>query len=73
VGLAGVLVIVKPKSQTFSICEFLAIGTVVVVDWRDIATKRIAFHIPLVVIALANGIFFLEWPGIWLGIGFSAS
>jgi drug/metabolite transporter (DMT)-like permease len=57
VGFIGVLLIVKPSPQTVSIHEFLAIGTVVVVALRDIVTKRIGAHVPLLVIALANAIF----------------
>jgi drug/metabolite transporter (DMT)-like permease len=71
VGLAGVLLIVKPKPRTISICEFLAISTVVVVDLRDIATKRIVCHIPLLIIALANAIFvYLNGLGFGLAQGF---
>lgn len=70
-GLAGVLLIVKPKPQNISICEFLAIGTLVVVDLRDIATIRIASHIPLLIIALANAIFVsLNGLGFGLAQGF---
>ena len=57
VGFIGVLLIVKPTPQTVSIYEFLAMGTVIVVGLRDIVTKRIGDHVPLLIIALANAIF----------------
>lgn len=57
VGFIGVLLIVKPMPQTISIYEFLALGTVVVVALRDLVTKRIGSHVPLLIVALANAIF----------------
>ena len=57
VGFIGVLLIVKPTPQTFTIYEFLAIGTVVVVALRDLVTKRIPANVPLLIVALANAIF----------------
>ncbi|MEQ1520988.1 MAG: DMT family transporter [Aestuariivirga sp.] len=56
-GFVGVLLIVKPSPQTITIYEFLAVGTVIVVAFRDLVTKRIPTHVPLLVIALANAIF----------------
>ena len=56
-GFAGVLLIVKPSPQTITIYEFLAVGAVIVVAFRDLVTKRIPAHVPLLVIALANAIF----------------
>lgn len=56
-GFVGVLLIVKPSLQTISIYEFLAMGAVVVVALRDLVTKRIPSHVPLLIIALANAIF----------------
>lgn len=56
-GFAGVLLIVKPSPQTITIYEFLAMGAVVVVALRDLVTKRIPSHVPLLIIALANAIF----------------
>lgn len=56
-GFVGVLLIVKPSPQTITIYEFLAVGTVIVVAFRDLVTKRIPAHVPLLVIALANAIF----------------
>jgi drug/metabolite transporter (DMT)-like permease len=56
-GFLGVLLIVKPMPQTITIYEFLAVGAVIVVALRDLVTKRIPAHVPLLVIALANAIF----------------
>ena len=56
-GFAGVLLIVKPAPQTFTIYQSFAIGIVIVVALRDLVTKRIAAQVPLLVIALANAIF----------------
>jgi S-adenosylmethionine uptake transporter len=56
-GFLGVLLIVKPMPQTITIYEFLALGAVIVVAFRDLVTKRIPAHVPLLVIALANAIF----------------
>jgi drug/metabolite transporter (DMT)-like permease len=56
-GFVGVLFIVKPSPQTITIYEFLAVGAVVVVALRDLVTKRISAHVPLLIIALANALF----------------
>ena len=56
-GFVGVLLIVKPAPQTITIYECLAVGAVIVVAFRDLVTKRIPAHVPLLVIALANAIF----------------
>jgi drug/metabolite transporter (DMT)-like permease len=56
-GFVGVLFIVKPSPQTITIYEFLAVGAVVVVALRDLVTKRIPAHVPLLIIALANALF----------------
>jgi S-adenosylmethionine uptake transporter len=56
-GFVGVLLIVKPSPQTITIYEFFAVGTVIVVALRDLVTKRIPAHVPLLVIALANAVF----------------
>lgn len=70
-GFAGVLLIVKPSPQTITIYEFLAVGAVIVVAFRDLVTKRIPAHVPLLVIALANAIFIsLSGFGVGLVQGF---
>ena len=70
-GFVGVLLIVKPMPQTITIYEFLALGAVIVVAFRDLVTKRIPTHVPLLVIALANAIFIsLSGFGVGLVQGF---
>lgn len=72
-GFLGVLLIVKPMPQTITIYEFLAVGAVLVVAFRDLVTKRIPAHVPLLVIALANAIFIsLSGFGVGLTQGFRA-
>ena len=56
-GFVGVLLIVKPSPQTITVYEFFAVGAVVVVAFRDLVTKRIPAHVPLLIIAFANAIF----------------
>lgn len=70
-GFLGVLLIVKPMPQTITIYEFLALGAVIVVAFRDLVTKRIPGHVPLLVIALANAIFIsVSGFGVGLAQGF---
>ncbi len=72
-GFAGVLLIVKPSPQTISIYEFFAVGAVLVVAFRDLITKRIPAHVPLLVIALANAVFIsVSGFGVGLAQGFKA-
>ena len=70
-GFVGVLLIVKPSPQTITIYEFLAVGAVIVVAFRDLVTKRIPAHVPLLVIALANAVFIsVSGFGVGLAQGF---
>ena len=72
-GFLGVLLIVKPMPQTITIYEFLALGAVIVVAFRDLVTKRIPAHVPLLIIALANAIFIsLSGFGVGLLQGFKS-
>ena len=72
-GFLGVLLIVKPMPQTITIYEFLALGAVIVVAFRDLVTKRIPAHVPLLVIALANAIFIsVSGFGVGLVQGFTS-
>jgi S-adenosylmethionine uptake transporter len=72
-GFLGVLLIVKPLPQTITIYECLAVGAVIVVAFRDLVTKRIPAHVPLLVIALANAVF-ISVSGLGVGLmqGFKA-
>ncbi len=70
-GFVGVLLIVKPSPQTITIYEFFAVGAVIVVAFRDLVTKRIPAHVPLLVIALANAVFIsVSGFGVGLAQGF---
>ncbi|MGB8314980.1 MAG: DMT family transporter [Aestuariivirga sp.] len=57
VGFLGVMLVMKPAPQTISIYELLALGTVAMVALRDIVTKKIPPHVPLLIVALANAVF----------------
>ena len=56
-GFIGVLLIVKPAPQTFSIYEALALSIVLALAIRDIITRRIPARVPTLIIALANALF----------------
>lgn len=56
-GFIGVLLIVKPAPQTFSLYEALALAIVFSLAIRDIITRRIPARIPTLIIALANALF----------------
>ena len=56
IGFCGVLLVVKP-SASLSLHELSALGVVIAVALRDVATKRIAASVPSVTIALANAVF----------------
>jgi drug/metabolite transporter (DMT)-like permease len=72
-GFVGVLLIVKPSPQTITIYEFFAVGAVIVVALRDLITKRIPAHVPLLVIAFANAVFItVSGLGVGLAQGFRA-
>jgi drug/metabolite transporter (DMT)-like permease len=46
VGFAGVLIMVRPGGADFDVYAALAIGTVVCVTIRDVATRYLSHHIP---------------------------
>lgn len=56
-GFLGVMLVVKPVPQSLSIYQLLALGTVVVVALRDVVTRKIPPHVPLLIVALANAVF----------------
>jgi drug/metabolite transporter (DMT)-like permease len=66
-GFLGVMLVVKPTLQSLSIYQLLALGTVLVVALRDVVTKKIPPHVPLLVVALANAVFALA-GGLGLGV-----
>jgi drug/metabolite transporter (DMT)-like permease len=56
VGLSGVLLIVKPASDGFNIATVFAIGAVITVVLRDVATKRIPYATPALLLTLVSSI-----------------
>jgi len=56
-GLLGVALIVKPSPSTFTIYEAIALTIMFSLAIRDIITRRIAGHIPSLIVALANALF----------------
>jgi S-adenosylmethionine uptake transporter len=56
-GFLGVMLVIKPAPQSLSIYQLLALGTVVVVALRDVVTRKIPPHVPLLIVALANAVF----------------
>ncbi len=56
-GFIGVLMIVRPAPQTFSIYEGLALSIVLALAVRDIITRRIPARVPTLIIALANALY----------------
>lgn len=67
IGLVGVLFIVKPSPSQFSIYEGFALFIVLNLAVRDIITRRIASHVPSLIIALANAVF-VTLGGLALGL-----
>ena len=57
VGLLGVILIVKPTPQTFTIYEAFALSIVFALAVRDIVTRRIPRHVPSLIVAFANAFF----------------
>jgi drug/metabolite transporter (DMT)-like permease len=57
IGFAGVLLIVKPAPQSFTIYEAFALTIVLSLAVRDIITRRIPAKVPTLIVALANAIF----------------
>ncbi|MDP4822321.1 MAG: DMT family transporter, partial [Aestuariivirgaceae bacterium] len=53
-GFAGVLLIVQPGGEAFSIYAMLGVGVVFLAAARDILTRHIGLHVPGSVIAFGN-------------------
>jgi S-adenosylmethionine uptake transporter len=54
VGLSGVLLIVKPSPQSFTIYDGFSLGLIVAIAVRDIITRRLNFNVPTMIVVLAN-------------------
>ena len=57
IGFIGVLLIVKPAPQSFTIYEAFALTIVLSLAVRDIITRRIPAKVPTLIVALANAVF----------------
>mgnify|MGYP003513079859 CR=1 FL=1 len=67
IGFIGVLMIVKPSPESFTIYEVFALTIVFSLACRDIITRRIPARIPTLIIALANAAF-VTLGGVALGL-----
>ncbi len=56
-GFLGVLLIVKPAPQAFTIYDVFALLVVAAVAVRDLVTRRIPSRVPTLIVALANAVF----------------
>jgi len=57
IGLVGVVLIVKPAPQSFTVYEAFALTIVLSLAVRDIITRRIPAKVPTLIVALANAVF----------------
>jgi S-adenosylmethionine uptake transporter len=67
IGMVGVIMIVRPTPDTFTIYEAFALSIVLALAVRDIVTRRIPRQVPSLIIALANA-FFVTIGGIALAL-----
>jgi len=67
IGFIGVLLIVKPAPQSFTIYETFALSIVLSLAVRDIITRRIPAKVPTLIVALANALF-VTLGGVALGL-----
>jgi drug/metabolite transporter (DMT)-like permease len=51
VGFAGVMIIVRPGSEGFNAYSLWALGAVVFIVLRDLATRRLSVHVPSIFVA----------------------
>jgi drug/metabolite transporter (DMT)-like permease len=56
VGLAGVLIIIRPGASAFNPYAILALLSVVFITARDLTTRTLGAHVPATVIAFASAI-----------------
>jgi drug/metabolite transporter (DMT)-like permease len=55
-GMFGVLLVVQPSPQHFSIYDVSALSIVVMMAARDIITRRITLRVPTLIVALGNAV-----------------
>ena len=56
VGLAGVMIIIRPGMEGFSVWSLWALGAVVCVTVREITTRRLSADVPSMPVALATAV-----------------
>ena len=56
VGLAGVMIIIRPGIEGFSVWSLWALGAVVCVTVREITTRRLSADVPSMPVALATAV-----------------
>ncbi len=56
VGFAGVLLIIQPGAEGFTIASVYALGAVAFVTVRDLAARRLSADVPSVMVALLAGV-----------------
>ena len=56
VGLAGVMIIIRPGMEGFSVWSLWALGAVVCVTIREITTRRLSADVPSMPVALATAV-----------------
>lgn len=56
VGFAGVMLIVRPGSEGFSIFSLAAVGSVLFVTLRELATRRLSPGVPSLLVVLATSV-----------------
>lgn len=57
IGLAGVLLIVKPQPSAFTIYDGFSLGLIVAIALRDIFTRGLPLGVPTLIVVLANAAF----------------
>ena len=56
VGFAGVLIIIRPGTEGFSIWSVLGLGSVLAVMLRDLSVRRLTHAVPSILVALGAGV-----------------
>lgn len=56
VGFAGVMIIIRPGTEGFSIWSVLGLGSVLAVMLRDLSVRRLTHAVPSILVALGAGV-----------------
>jgi drug/metabolite transporter (DMT)-like permease len=68
VGFAGVILIVRPSTQDFSIYSLLVLLSAVIVSFRDLLTRSIGPEVPTVVVTLGSTFLVMLSGGLLAGV-----